>query len=333
MSSVHDTLTNALNSALSLYGETMGEPFEVIPELDVIDEAVFGAVAERDDDRFVIRVSSGTVDVVTKLWFEAFADKGIFNGSDPLSASKNELINMSLVWLMLHEMHHLQMGHFELLGRAYLTESFGSNSMAVAKQASAPNPILADLDEEDIEMVEPCLEMQADHDALEMLLDAYSTERWQELRARTAAVSAMMMLIEREDAKFEQEHSSHPKAATRIFQLLGHLSHMPTIQAMLAARHPELGIDPAIPSEQETKTYTSKVVGPAFHDAHDLARVAYAETIREDMGKPDDFFNDVEIALTSETPDPSDFATQGASQWAELGSLNTKLLRMLKIGS
>ncbi|WP_298261299.1 hypothetical protein [uncultured Litoreibacter sp.] len=79
-----------------------------------------------------------------------------------------------------------------------------------------------------------------------MLIDAYSSDEWEYLRVQTAAISAVMMLIEREDAKNNYEHLSHPKAATRIFQLLGHVIEMPMIQAKIALQHPELNIAPII---------------------------------------------------------------------------------------
>lgn len=332
--STHTALENALTSALALYQETMGEAFDVTPKLDVIDKAEFGAVAEMDGDGLFIRVSTGTVDAIRQLWSNTLADKDVQNSAfDPIIATADELSHISLVWLMLHEMHHQQMGHFQILGRASLTESFGSHSMAVARRASAPSPVLAKLEKDDVPKVEPCLEMQADHDALEMVLNAYSPDQWPELRARTAAVSAMMMLIELEDANFDQEHSSHPKAATRIFQLLGHLIQMPSIQAMLAEQRPDIGIEPHIPSEEENKAYTSQVVVPAFFDAVNLARVAETNIIREDLGEPEDFFQDVEIALMANPTAFDQLVTEGANQWADLMVLNSKLSVILDLGS
>lgn len=327
-------LRKALDAAMAQYRETMGEEFAVQPKLEFVEDDDFGAVAEMDGKDFVIRASTGTVDQTVELWRKTLADTDVQNSAfDQLAAIPKDLTHLSLVWLMLHEMHHYQMEHFQFLGRAHLSESFGANAFAVATRASEPNPIIAELDDEDIPKVEPSLEMQADHDALEMLLDAYSTNEWPTLRIRVAAVSAMMMLIEKADARTRglDKPPSHPKAATRIFQLLGHLIQMPSIQLMLAEKHPELGIDPVIPSEEENKAYTSQVVVPAFFDAVNLARVADTDIIREDLGEPEDFFKDIEIALMQ---DPSQFnalTTEGANQWAELVLFNAKLLKMMKL--
>ena len=55
-----------------------------------------------------------------------------------------------------------------------------------------------------------------------------------------------MVLIEREDAKWGHDLSSHPIAATCVFQLIGHVVQMPKIEEIIAKQHPELGIDPHI---------------------------------------------------------------------------------------
>lgn len=322
----------ALDTALAQYRETMGEDFPIVPRLQVINDSDFGALAEMDGDEFVIRASTGTVAATANLWHATLADRDVQNGAfAPPDATAEDLTHLSLVWLMLHEMHHYQMEHFQFLGRAHLSESFGANAFAVATRAAPPNPIIAELDKDDIPKVEPSLEMQADHDALEMLLDAYSSEGWPELRVRVAAVSAMMMLIEKADAKARDVDTppSHPKAATRIFQLLGHVMHMPMIRPMLAAQHPELDIDPTPPSMAEVDAFKNEVFKPSFYNAATLARVANSDVIREDLGEPEDFFKDVEIALMK---DPSQFNalnTTGANQWAEFVTLNAKLLDMM----
>lgn len=188
------------------------------------------------------------------------------------------------------------------------------------------SPILAGIDENDLPKVEPCLKMQADHDAIEMLLDTYSTDEWPALRARATAISGMMMLIKREDTKRGQAHFSHPKAASRIFQLLGHVIEMPMIQPTLAKQHPELEIDPAIPSDEEQSAFNREVVIPVFLDAMKLAMVANAETIRDDLGGPTDFFRDVQIAKLANSDRFDHLVTEGAKEWASIQLFSVKLL-------
>ncbi|MEL7106265.1 MAG: hypothetical protein AAGM21_10120 [Pseudomonadota bacterium] len=318
----YQTITYALSTALNHYQETMGEAFPTKPELDDINDPEFGAVAEMVGDVFTIRVSTGTLAATQRLWRDAKATEVMAS----LNATGEELTHVSLVWLMLHEMHHYEMEHFQIVDRAYLTETFGAHQFAIAKRAKVTeSPAFKHIPPEDRHKVEPCLEMQADHDAIEMVIDAYSPDEWPSLRARAAAISAMMMLIEREDAKHDQEHSSHPKAATRIFQLLRYLTQMPTIQLMVARQHAELGIEPHIPSEEEVLAYTAEVLVPCFYDAVALARTGNATTIASDLGDQESFFKDVEATL-HELPKPSWVAaTRGAGQWVTLMEVNGKL--------
>ncbi|MEP3345198.1 MAG: hypothetical protein ABJN34_10135 [Litoreibacter sp.] len=88
------------------------------------------------------------------------------------------MTHLGLVWLMLHELHHFEMGHFEFAGRLCLTEAHAPSSFGVVSRAkSQPSPALAQIDADDLPKVEPCLEMQADHDAIEMLIDAYALSK------------------------------------------------------------------------------------------------------------------------------------------------------------
>lgn len=317
-------LRHALDTALAQYQDTMGEEFPTAPKLDVVAHDAFWALAEMVGDVLTIRVSTETVTRTEELWKNALTDTDTQDSAlVPLTASADDLIHLSLVWLMLHEMHHFQMGHFQIVDRAYLTETFGAHAFAVAKRAKATeNRALHHVPKEDRHKVEPCLEMQADHDAIEMLLDAYSPNEWPSLRVRAAAISAMMILIEREDSGHEQEHSSHPKAATRIFQLLGHLTQMPSIEAMLADQQPELGIDPHIPDEDEIAAYTAEVLTPTFLDAKTLASAGHAASIAHDLGDQATFFKDIQTAMSG---NPTTLQTSGANEWAELIKVNLLL--------
>lgn len=320
-------LRNAFNAALTQYQETMGELFPIVPKFESVEDSDFWAVADIDTDMFRIRVSTGTVDATTTLWESALADGGLLSGiGQPLSMTTKEMTHLSLVWLMLHELHHYQMGHFEITGRLCLTEANVPQSYGIVSRAPALLPVLAGLDEEGLAKIEPCLEMQADHDAIEMLLDAYSADEWPALHARATAISGMMMLIEREDTKRSHAHSSHPKAATRIFQLLGHLIEMPMIKGTLAQQHPELEIDPAIPSDEEQSAFNREVAIPAFLNAIKLALVANAETISDDLGEPQDFFRDVQIAKSVDSERFDQLITEGAKQWASIQLFSARLL-------
>jgi len=315
----------ALNTALAQYEELVGEPFPVQPKLDVHNDSDFWALAEMLGDDLAIRIGGGVVPTLTNLWDAAFADREFIAGvGHPFTTKKADAIHVSLVWLMLHEMEHFELGHFDVLGRSFISETERGKHFALSsRSAKKPNP-MDQFDKAIRPMVEPCFELQADHDAMELILDAYSTDEWPSLRARVAAISAMVMLIEREDVKLTKAQSSHPKAATRIFQLLGHVIEMPLIPAQrLAVLNGADAIDPNdLPSEEEQNAFNQEVVIPSFFDAVNLARVAGAESIRNDLGEAAAFFGDVQLAKSGDVSAFSGLQTAGAKQWAELVEVN-----------
>mgnify|MGYP006914250814 CR=1 FL=1 len=218
----------------------------------------------------------------------------------------------SLMWLFLHEKSHIDLGHFEL------TDIFG-----IAQRASVQSYQFEVIPQE-LQLLTPlCLEMQADHEATDMMLGTYSPDNSDSLRERVLAISGMMMLIEREDTKNGAEGRTHPKAATRIFQLLGHLSEMPLIKAQLNKD------SSLIPDEKELQAFAHEVTIPCFFDAIRLAQTAGAMSIANDLGSPEDFFRDLEIAKLGDPSRYAELKTQGAQEWAKLWPCNEALKPIL----
>ncbi|GAA6176975.1 hypothetical protein [Sulfitobacter pacificus] len=219
-----------------------------------------------------------------------------------------------------------------MTGLRYLGETSQAEKFAIASLGEVISGPIDQVDEEDRAKVEPWLELQADHDAIELVLDAYSADEWQSLRARIICVAAMMMLIEREDAALSGKPSgSHPKAATRIFQLLGHVMIMPLIPAQqIAIANGYDAIDPNdLPSDEEQSAFNHEVFIPAFFDAVNLARISGASSIRDDLGDYEDFFADVQIAQSGDVSTFSDLKTVGAREWANLVLFNDTVKTLL----
>ncbi|GLO72298.1 hypothetical protein MACH17_38150 [Phaeobacter inhibens] len=236
-----------------------------------------------DQDVLWLRISTGAVAMLTDFWDTAYDDETFLAGvGQPVVADKEAMVHISLVWLMLHELQHFELNHFDFMGKSSIGETAQAQQFAIASRAPAKLSSLKDIPEGDRPKVPLCLELQADHDSAELLLDAYSADEWESLHHRALAISAVMMLIEREDAKSEEPISSHPKAATRIFQLLGHITEMPLIPAQrIAIINGYDAIDPNdLPSDEEQSAY----------------RLAGADSIRSDLGEAQDFFGDVGIA-------------------------------------
>lgn len=329
----HDPMSlieEAMGAALTQYGNTMGEDFPVVPELKLVeDDDDFWADARLKDGTVVVSVTAGLINAVEKLWVDVMKQQEE-NGDenrDHIPGTVDDLIHTSLVWLLLHELHHYQMGHFAITGRLSLSEAKDANSFGALNRGSRTvPPALKNVPVDDLPMVEPCLEMQADHDAIEMLLDAYSPDGWHIIRARTAAIAAMIVLIEREDAKRGHDLSSHPKAATRVFQLIGHVVQMPRIEEIMARQNPEWGINPHIASEDELTAFNRQVVRPAYFDVLEFARLAAAQSIIDDLETPERFFQDINFARIVKRKAHGPMSTVGALQWGELERVNALLV-------
>ena len=226
-----------------------------------------------------------------------------------------------------HRIAHIELNHFDLLGDFQISETPNAPVFGIARRADLQLGSMLKLPVEMRTATPQCLELQADHDAADLLLEAYSTEGWEDLRCKITAISGMMMLIERADAQYNEASLTHPKAATRIFQLLGHVTEMPLIRAQVKAKQAGAkAVDPDdIPSADEIQAFGRAVTLPCFFDAVYLARVVEADTIRADLGDPADFFQDIATAKLA-TPDQlSQLKTSGAREWAKLVLINDRL--------
>lgn len=255
----------------------------------------------------------GLIETVQSFW------RNIGSRFDDCRLSESDLrststggTQASLVWLVLHELSHIDLGHFKLT----------SGFEVVQRPHLRPNSL--DLLTSDLySQTAQCLEMQADHEATEIMLGAYTANDWTKLRDRVLAISSMMMLIERVDAESGVQGRTHPKAATRIFQLLAHLAEIPLIKAQVEED------TSLIPSEDELQAFANEVTIPSFFDAIQLAQAAGAASIADDLGSPEDFFKDLEIAKLGDPSKYGELKTQGAQEWAKLWPCNEALKPIL----
>lgn len=322
--SMSETLTPALEialkAALSQYRKKMGKEFPYLPSLDIYNDAVFWALAELQGEHLSIRVGGGVVPILKNLWEDVFTNADLIFGDEiPFLSDKVSALDMSLMWLIFHEMHHAALGHFELI--------HGTPFHLVSRV----NRETAQLEDIPIEMhckIAPCLELQADHDALEMMLDGYSSGKWDRIRTQVVSIVAVMILIEQADERDGDSSSTHPQAATRIFQLLGHVVEMWSIpaHAQANARGKDRIRETELPSEEEKQAFSKEVILPAFWGAVALAEVAGAKSIVADLGSPEVFFEDIGRAKLGQW---DELVTVGAKEWAELKELNVSVLEHL----
>ncbi len=222
----------------------------------------------------------------------------------------------SIAWVLGHEWEHANLGHFSLL-------QLSSQLNVVSRKKLSRTAPLQNIQKYGSVELSKCLELQADHEASDSLLGSYSAREWHELRQKVFAISTVMIFIELEDTKNGFKGRTHPNAATRIFQLLGHLAEMPLLRAQVH-RHTSL-----IPAKKELQAYSRDVTIPCFFDAIQLAQTAGAASIANDLGSPEDFFKDLEIVKLGDPSRYDELKTQGAQEWAKLWPCNEALKPIL----
>lgn len=304
--------------------------------LTVLPDEDFFAQTAPDDDTVQLNISAGVLTATKSLWHDAMT----LSDSLPEEAQLNvgdvdQAIDASLQWLILHELHHYQMGHFKLVGGAAISETSHAAALGLTSR-SAKGPVLLDaLPMSERLLARRCLELQADHDATEMLLDGYSTDGWPIVRFYAASIFAMMVLIEQQEPIHDDDRREYPKAATRIFQMLGYLRTMWMVPAMLKAH--KLGLDQPrvedLPSNDEVEAFLAEVVAPAFSDAVLLAQAGGMQRIVDGLGDPTDFIADINRAQSADGSTPDDYLTAGGREYAELEPINAKVLALLDIDS
>lgn len=325
-------LKDALDRALRHIAEVMEEPYALEVRLSVEDDAAFWAVAESDGDGLHLTISAGVIDRLDDLWSAAFQDDGLLvNDGKRITDDIEFMTQVSLVFLLLHEMAHSDLDHFRFTGGG-IAEAGALRARGLLSRAPQEVAPVDDLGYENRSAAERCLELQADHEAIEFLLEGYSNKQWDVLRVRTAAVMAVMVLIEREDEATGSDGATHPKAATRIFQLLGHLANLWSVPAQIKAQ--ELGLSEVreedLPLDTEIEAYQSTVIIPAFADAAALARAAKANSVAGDLGDPADFFADIGTVQAGAAGSESVLRTAGAKELLAHMPLNAAIMGLME---
>jgi hypothetical protein len=331
-SALHD----ASNRAVRLYEQTMGEAFPRDVELVVYDDTSFEAWVEDSGGITLLHMTTGVYDAVAGLWSEVcihaphlISPEVTGDGMDV-----DVYINDALDWLMLHELHHSQMGHLKYIGSARLFEAAVPSRLAALSRATIiKNAPIDTLPADEKRLTHYCLELQADDDSTDMMLGGFDENYWPEQRRMGLAIFSVMVLIEREDRLSGSLSDTHPKSATRIFQLIGHLAelwHVHIRQTGLAQGLTTL--ETSALKEEHTAAYRAfikNVVMPVVHDAPILAAVLGEERIVDELGDPLQFIEDINKAKNDQWSKATDFQTVGAQQWAELVGFNSKLMKVL----
>ncbi|UWR87836.1 hypothetical protein [Phaeobacter inhibens] len=327
-------LQNVLDAAVERYNERVAAPIVATPSLRVIPTQAFYAHVFPLKEGLGIDASSGLLTHIAEAWEKALVlSRGLpINRQIELLGTESHAVEMSLRWLMQHELNHFAIGHFRITGSAGLLEAGDPRGYGVASQGTAPQDLVEiDLAEgETEEWTSYCLELQADQDATEIFLGAYSSENWVLFRYYAICILVVMLIIEREE-RGKETSRTHPFAETRLFMLLAYLTELPFIPAYKQAEREGLDYVPEeyLPSDSEISGYRAAVVEPVFASSQILAEAVGLAGFWEGLGGAEIFFADVETVLSQGHQPPEEFRTKGAKQWAELKPTNDKILRAL----
>jgi len=296
----------AFDGSVSRMKPFLGEAGVLCPVLEVVEHTNFFASAVLQYD-LVVQISTGCVSAIELLSDDCAVELGF---------------GFALEWLILHELHHAVLGHFEL--------TQGTPILHLVSRKNRKTVPLDGLPKDLWRKVSPCFELQADHDALEMMLGDYSAGDWASIRTRATSISAVMILIEKAGGGEGDKTSTHPHAATRIFQLFGHVAEMWSIpaHAKANARGEQAIRGEDLPLQVVVQAFSNEVVLPVFWDALALAKAVDAKSIISDLGSPEDFFADIGRAKLGHW---DELVTVGAKEWATLKDVNEAILPLLSI--
>lgn len=322
--------------ALELLRSQCDFKFIVMPEIFFKDSNLFSAEAFNDQGKVFIEINRGCIEQIESLW-NAVLDERILldvNGkrlsdSDGEQLDKDYLVNVSLVWLMLHELMHVRLGHLELLDVVSLVEvePVSENSKSKLAQNLAEH-----FSEDELKLVRPCLELQADNDATETLFGAYEKGKWDQFRTEAAAIFVVMALMERAETALNipEEERTYPKVGTRFFTLFAQLfQYWLYGDAELEAGDGESFVRTARePQGEDFERYAKTVLALTISDAIQIAASAGVTSFLDDIGAGQSFFEDIYKIQYAENLAEADLQTEAAKQWRELLPINERFMAM-----
>lgn len=335
-------LVDAMADALKRYQDTMGELFPVPVQCKLIRSSDFSAAVSEIDEGFLIEVSHGCIVEIETLWESAWQSPILsdeagtrleFSGDE--KGPPAQLADASLTWLILHELMHIRLGHLEIIGAGALVETDVAGSVSIQADVSQneslqhsqfKQAIEAALAPAEMTRLRPCLELQSDNDATDILLGVFKEENWPQFRIDGVSIFVIMSLIEKFNTK---SSTTHPTAATRFFSLMAQI-----FQYWLYHPGAELYVDgdvsrvrtPEDPSGKEFDRYLKAVLIPLINDVVVVAMWAEAKTFLIDLGDESATFRDIYEAQYSPHLQTTEFRTNAAKQWRDLLPINEKIM-------
>jgi len=333
-SRTEEQIESAFVGALTLLRNYVGFEFDKAPNIQLNGGDLFSARAFRDRDRFSIEINHGCIEQIENLWDAVFNERILLDvdgkrlsNPDGEPLDKDYLIHISLVWLSLHELMHVRLGHLELLGVASLAEVEPASQKSKLEQSLAEH-----FSEDELKLVHPCLELQADNDATEILFGSYDENKWDQFRLEAASIFVVMALMERAETDIDvsEEKRTYPKVGTRFFTLFAQLfQYWLYGDAKLEAGDSESFVrTERQPQGEDFERYAKTVLALTISDAIQIAASAGVTSFLDDIGAGHGFFEDIYKIQYAESLAEAELCTEAAKQWRELLPINEKFMAM-----
>jgi len=328
-------LDRATADALQRYEVGMGTPYSASVHVEIIGNNQFGARVFETGNGYTIEVNSAVLVGIDQLWKQAWQSTVLIDDAgnrvkdvDDTEMTLERLAHLSLTWLVLHELMHIRLGHLDLLSTAQLVETESEESADEFWQKKRIADIANVLSPKERKLFRPCLELQADNEATEVMFGIFAESEWGRFRIEAAAIFVVMALMEKADMVLPDGIKTYPSVATRFFTLFAQLfQYWLYPGAELKAGHGESFVNtPRRPQGKDFERYMKQVLAFAINDAVQIALWAEAKTFLIDLGEGSALFKDIFEIQYAKNLGKAKLNTNAAKEWRELLPVNEKIM-------
>lgn len=331
----HRLFDMAVEEALRRCEDGLDEAFPQIPTITLIEAPSFFARAFIDASGAVVEINVGCIDAIEALWGDALQSNILMDSEgarieeiNGIAVTTERLVVLSLIWLILHELMHIRLHHLDLLDSAALVESNIGNAHHYQNYHFESDERFSEFSSDELQLVRPCLELQADNDATEVMFGVYAKEKWLTFRVEAVAIFVVMALMEKTEAAVSSGDRIYPLVATRFFTLFAQLfQYWLYGEAELVAGDGESFVRKARePDDAEFRRYMKFVLALTVSDVIQISYWAKAESFLSDLGAGSDIFSDLFEIQYAEDLMAAKLQTNAAIAWRELLPVNEKFM-------
>lgn len=335
MEKSHRLFDIAVEEALRRSEEGLGEAFAQTPTITLIDAPAFSARACADGERRVIEINTGCIAAIEALWGDALQSNILMDSEGArieqisgIAMTTERLVVLSLTWLILHELMHVRLHHLDLLGSASLVESNIGDKQQAPHYNFESDGRFGTFSANELRLVRPCLELQADNDATDVMFGAYTDEKWLNFRVEAVAIFVVMALMEKTETAATLQDRIYPLVATRFFTLFAQLfQYWLYGDSELVTGDGESFVKTARkPDGDEFNCYMKFVLALIISDVIQISYWAKAESFLSDLGAGSDIFSDLFEIQYAEDLKAANLRTNAAKAWRELLPVNKKFM-------